>query len=102
MKRTDISPMLLLLPILALVACSDETFNDNDGPVPSSGARIRLQADIDQVNVTRADDSGFADGDKIGIYAVAFGADGNPGELQPEVNLVTNLGFTYKAQTNTW
>lgn len=94
--------MLLLLPLLALAACSDETFSNNDGPAPASGSRIRLQADIDQVNVTRADDSGFADGDKIGIYAVAFGHDGNPGTLLPEANLVTNLGFTYNAQTNSW
>lgn len=68
----------------------------------NSGNEIRLQATIDQVNSTRANDSGFADGDYIGIYAVSFTDNGNPGVLSSSENLATNVRFSFEENSYKW
>ena len=100
MKITNLYHIFFLLTLI-VTGCNDDRFEVRD---PSSGTRteIRLQAEIDQINESRANDSGFADGDRIGVYAVSFGSDGNPGQLLPDGNLMTNFGFTYSAQSNSW
>lgn len=100
MKITNLYPVLFLLTFV-FAGCSDDRF-EGWNPVAGTGTEIRLQAMIDQINESRADDSGFADGDRIGVYAVSFGSDGNPGQLSPDGNLMTNLGFTYDAKSNSW
>ncbi len=81
-------------------SCSNEEFfievknTQND-------SELRLQAVIDQENLTRASDSGFADGDRIGIYVVNF-KDGMPGTLLSSGNLATNVGFKYDEAANSW
>ena len=82
-------------------SCSDEPLRDPLADARPGTVELHLQADIDQVNVTRADDNGFADGDRIGIYAVNYDS-GNPGELLDEGNQATNVGFTYDEASNSW
>lgn len=82
-------------------ACSDEPFRDPTADARPGTVELRLQADIDQMNVTRADDNGFADGDRIGIYAVNYDS-GQPGELLDEGNQATNVRFTYDEASNSW
>ena len=63
----------LILPflLLAVASCSitemqgDVSYNDND-----EHQIIQLTGSIQQDYKTRASDSGFADGDKIGVYIV--------------------------------
>ncbi len=86
---------------LFLASCMDET-----GRIVSSenghSAEIKVQAEIDQTNVSRADDSGFADGDKIGVFAVSFIANNNPGTLAPSGNLANNVRYVLNAASNDW
>ena len=88
-----------LLP-LGLLGCSDEMhlFRPDDG---DGGLRLELQATIDQTGDTRADESGFADGDRFGLFVVNY-SDGNPGQLTLSDNQVNNVAMTYRADANTW
>lgn len=63
--------------------------------------RINLFAEIDHLNPTRADDSGFADGDKIGVYAVNY-ENGQPGMLKNSGNNADNVAFVFEEQSNRW
>lgn len=86
---------------MILTACSDDSVVST-GLADGSATEIRLQAEIDQTNVTRADDNGFAGGDRIGIYAVNFEPDGNPGTLLSEGNMADNVGFTFDEENYKW
>lgn len=75
-----------------------------DPPVPDnddSPTLIRLSGSIAQDFKTRASDTGFADGDKIGIYVVDYNGD-QPGELLSVGNRADNLRFTYDESNRTW
>lgn len=87
---------------LLLCACADDNSAFRGEPATGSEREINLQASIDQVNLSRANDLGFADGDRIGVYAVNFTDDGNPGTLTPSGNLATNVGYTFNEQSNIW
>lgn len=62
---------------------------------------IKLHSEIEQVATTRVNDSGFCDGDKVGIYVVNW-ADGAAGELLNRGNQVDNVRYTYEEATNYW
>lgn len=81
-------------------SCSDEKIGGNDNSEDDS-LELRLQANIEQLNTSRADDSGFADGDKIGIYVVNYSGN-EPGELLSEGNQATNVQFTFNESTQSW
>ncbi|MDE5997052.1 MAG: fimbrillin family protein, partial [Muribaculaceae bacterium] len=89
----------LLLPLL-LAACSDEihVFRPDDG---ASGLRLELRATIDQQSDTRADEAGFADGDRLGLFVVNY-SDGKPGELTLTGNQVNNVAVAYNANAGSW
>lgn len=86
---------------LLVAACSDDTMRGVYPDDNNSTGKIRLQAEIDQVNVTRADDSGFADGDVIGVYAVDF-VGGQPGKLESTGNNADNVDFTFDESSYSW
>lgn len=90
---------ILLLPLL-LSACQDDSMR-LDIPLECNGMEVRLQAEIDQLNLTRADDSGFADGDVIGVFAVDF-VNGQPGKLSPTGNNADNVAFSYNEDSYRW
>ncbi len=91
--------MGLLFPLL-LTGCSDEL--SHLSPTDVDGRqKIELGATIDQVNDTRADESGFADGDKFGVFVVNYDGDA-PGQLTLTDNQANNVAFTYSADDNKW
>lgn len=86
--------------ILATVSCS---VHEWDAPVgeDGSGIRIELGGEIEQVYQTRASDSGFADGDKIGIYVVDWDGTNAP-VLASQGNRADNLRFTFDEASWKW
>lgn len=88
--------------LLALPSCTDDSISGDGLPGDGSRKEVRLQASIDQTNVSRADDSGFSDGDRIGIFAVNFTDGTNPGTLTPTDNLASNVGFSFNETSNSW
>ncbi len=102
MKHNRILHFLPAALSLILCACADDDSAFRDEPATGSEKEINLQASIDQVNLSRANDSGFADGDRIGVYAVNFTDNGNPGTLTAEDNLASNVGFTFDEENYKW
>lgn len=93
--------IFLLLSIAGLYAggCTDERVynpSESNGHYP-----VNFKATIDHLNVTRADDSGFADGDRIGIYMVDYD-NGVPSSLKSEGNHADNLPFSYDEKSGSW
>ena len=86
------------LSLLAASCGDDGVWRDHSA---DGALELRLQARIRQVNLTRADDSGFADGDRIGIYVVNY-VDEKPGELLEEGNQASNVRFTYDEAAEIW
>lgn len=87
--------------LLLIASCSDDPMKTG-APAESAAGEIRLRAEIDQTNVSRANDSGFVDGDRIGVFAVNFIENNNPGSLATSGNLANNVGFTYSESSNSW
>lgn len=82
-----------------LAGCSDADSLFRE--VPGSGERITLSGEIDQLNLTRADENGFADGDIIGVYVVDY--NGNvPGQLRTRGNNADNVRHTFDGAEHKW
>lgn len=90
--------ILSLLALLALCSCSDEIASivGEKGQLP-----IQLSGQIDQENVTRANDYGFVGGDKMGIYIVDR-LGGQAGQLGATDNHAQNVLFTYDDNNHSW
>ena len=84
--------------MLALCSCSDEMTRivGEEGQLP-----IQLSGQIDQENVTRANDYGFVGGDKMGIYIVDR-LGGQAGQLGATDNRAQNVLFTYDDNNHSW
>lgn len=83
--------------ILLLAGCNDDFSNS----VMSSRKALEIKGSIEQECVTRADDKGFVDGDRMGVFVVDY-SDGQPGTLTEEDNRANNVQYTYVAESNTW
>lgn len=84
---------------LLLAGCQQEMLPDG---LEQDGANVlNLQGAIDQEYVTRADDSGFASGDRMGIYVIDYDGD-VPGTLKESEHRASNVLYTYNADDNTW
>lgn len=84
------------LPLL--FACTDNLMND----VIHSNKTLDLQATIQQDNVTRANDNGFADGDQIGVFVVNYADEITAPTLQLTGNHADNVRFTYDDTNYKW
>ena len=62
---------------------------------------LNLQGTINQEYVTRADDNGFANGDKMGVYIIDYEGD-NPGSMTGSLHRASNMIYTYNADDNSW
>lgn len=82
-----------------LTSCSDDLFND-DGNRHGTD-RINLSGEIDQLAITRVNDSGFCDGDVIGVYIVDYNGN-TPGTLLPSGNRGDNVRHTFDESANKW
>ena len=99
--RKYIYPAILAAALPLLAAC---TLNDpvtETGGIDYSRQLISLGGEIDQVYLTRADDSGFADKDQIGVYIVDY-KDGAAGTLQSSGNRADNVKHTFDEASYKW
>lgn len=97
MRQNFLKAIAPVATLLLLAACTDDIANSLFG----SGDAINLSGDINQEYVTRANDSGFADGDRMGIFIVDY--DGStPGALSESGNRATNVDYSYDASTQRW
>ncbi|MBQ5690195.1 MAG: fimbrillin family protein [Alistipes sp.] len=76
----------LMAAVAAMVSCSENLEN-----VPATPETDRLPINI-STTLTRATDSAFEAGDKVGIFVV-----NEPNELATSGNHVDNMGFTYSS-----
>lgn len=98
MKKRNII-ISMLAAAVTLTACSDDSLYNGTGH--ENNGRITLSGEIDQLAVTRANDSGFADGDVIGVYIVDY--DGNtPGTLLAKGNRGDNVRHTFDEAAYKW
>ena len=97
MKR--IASSLLACAALFFVGCSDE--HDDCSGNDAGKSKIQLTASIDQTYQTRASETGFADGDQMGIYIVDYNGT-TPSALLPRGNQGDNIRHTFHASDNSW
>lgn len=90
----------ILAALTLLTACSDDLTNGSGGI--NSGKPFELQAQIQQENVTRANDNGFADGDQIGVFVVNYDNETTAPLLQLSGNHADNVRFTYDDNEYKW
>ncbi len=87
------------LLVLSLAGCANDDIVSVNGQ--AGGKRIMLAGEIDQVAVTRVNDSGFCTGDGIGVYFVDY--NGNiPGQLSLAGNRGNNVRFTFDETAYQW
>lgn len=81
--------------IIAFAACSSSG-GDEPAPKPNpTPSTEKLEIKISpKLNATKATDSGFESGDKIGLYVVNY-TDSKPGSLLSSGNHVDNMRYTY-------
>ena len=89
---------LLGMILCLLVACQDDWSSEN---IPDLGQMVNLMGRLQQQNESRANDAGFVDGDRMGIYMVDY-VNGQPGVLSPTDNRATNVLYTFNAAVNKW
>ena len=85
--------------VVLCAGCADGLFGE-DGTLHHT-QRIELSGEINQVAVTRVNDGGFCDGDRMGIYIVDYKAD-IPGTLQQSGNRADNVCYTYDEANRKW
>lgn len=87
--------------LIGLAACSFE--DDSLQPEPGNGSpgTIDISGEISQVYQTRANDSGFADKDEIGVYVVDYDG-GSAGTLKNSGNRADNVRFTFDEAAYKW
>ena len=95
--------IFLFCGVLLLAGCTQE-FNEFEGFGPSnSGLQIEINGIINQAYTTRVYDTGFYDGDQIGLYGVNY-TEGNTvaGTLIDKGNQVDNARYTFDEASWTW
>ena len=103
MSAYDIKPVFLIAFAL-LVACTSGGNDDPDDPdVPPTPTEPDKPAAKIPINIgttiSRATDTAFESGDRMGLYVVNRKADGSMAQLKPSGNHVDNMLYTY---TTTW
>ena len=91
-----LSWMGLIIGSLFLVNCSKQV---EPTPDPSRKA-ISLKGSIE--GITKATETGFEEGDAVGIYIVDYADASTPGTLSPSGNRASNLKHLYQSSDNSW
>ena len=86
MKTLARNAMVLVGAMLmgTFISCNDNEWEGTEGGLNEQN-RISLSGEIDQVAVSRVNDSGFCDGDVMGVYIVDYQGT-TPGTLQSSGN----------------
>lgn len=88
-----------LITMMTFVSCSEDITPYSNSP--SSLQPLNLNGQINQENVTRANDYGFASGDRMGIYVVDR-VNGEPGTLGASDNRAANVLYTLDGESYRW
>lgn len=99
MKHRYLHTLLASLTALAIASCATDTLPQSQEG--GSGGPLTLWAEIEQLAVTRVNDEGFADGDRMGVYVVDYEGD-QPGTLRVNGNRAKNVQHTFDAATGEW
>ena len=99
----NISKLTYIAGILCAVMLSGcaRDLDYEPGPLPNERIAIEIGGAIHQEYATRVNDSGFCDGDDVGIYVVNY-VDGNPGTMLEKGNQADNVRFTYDESSGRW
>ena len=95
MRHLSIYIISAIACIIAMASCQRE--KDWQGVVEEK-VPLFFSGDIEQQIVTRASDSGFADGDHVGIWAVNYNGE-EPGTLTLTGNQANNVRYTLNGTT---
>lgn len=100
MKRTYCF-ITAVAAMIGLAACCLEEDNLKPEPANDDPGLITIAGEISQIYQTRANDSGFADKDQIGVYIVDY--DGSKaGTLENNGNRADNVRFTFDEDAYKW
>ena len=86
----------LIVGCLFLVNCSKQ---DELSPDPNRKT-ILLKGTIE--GITKATETGFEEGDAVGIYIVDYADASTPGTLSPSGNRASNIKHLYQSSDNSW
>lgn len=92
--------LIFVLPWMLMTSC----FSEEDFPsdfIEEGGKEMQFRAEVSQQYITRANDNGFADGDKIGVFVVNY-KDGEPQDLALTGNHADNVMFEYDDDSGIW
>lgn len=84
-----------------ITGCSDDYFDQAVSSASEGKEVIRLAGEINQQSVTRVNDSGFADGDVMGVYIVDYNGT-TPGTLLTSGNRGDNVRHTFNEDSYSW
>ena len=87
-----------IISMLAFTSCVDQW--DKDVPL-GQGEEFVLNGKISQQNESRANDNGFVDGDRMGVYIVDY-ENGKAGALSATENRASNVLYTFTASEYSW
>ncbi len=94
----------LCLGVLAAMGLVSACLSEPEAFEPEvSGERlpVELYNEIHQVVATRVNDSGFCDGDSVGVYVVNY-VDGQPGTMVLDGNQADNVRYVYHEAEGRW
>ncbi|GEM_PF-2424337 len=89
--------LLILIIGFLFIRCSKD--NETEKPDPTK-TPLYITGTI--AGLTKASETGFEDGDIVGIYVVDYTDASTPGILAQSGNRATNVKHAYKASNNTW
>lgn len=87
--------------MIGLAACCLEEDNLKPEPANDDPGLITIAGEISQIYQTRANDSGFADKDEIGVYIVDYNGS-DAGTLRNNGNRADNVKFTFDEAAYKW
>jgi len=100
MKRTYCF-ITAVAAMIGLAACCLEEDNLKPEPANDDPGLITIASEISQIYQTRANDSGFADKDEIGVYIVDYNGS-DAGTLRNNGNRADNVKFTFDEAAYKW
>lgn len=98
MNKITFRSIMLMVLFSFIYGCSDEIVETT---TTSEQIPLIIKGSIEQENISRANENGFVDGDRMGVYVVDYD-NGVPHTLQAEGNRANNACLTYSAIDGTW
>lgn len=80
--------------ILSSCSSKSETPEPTPTPTPTPEAQVKIPINLSIGDYTRANDTAFTNGDKVGVYVVNYNGS-TAGTLTPSSNHVNNMQFAY-------